>query len=81
MVLPLTGLLIKHIIDYPFDYQHLFGKSLKTKTKCTFCSRQRVLTLRCLYRDKAFPKHHRDFECEQIPISEQICLSYKPLVY
>lgn len=41
MVLPLTGLLTKHVINYYLDYQHLFGKSLKNKTKC---SRQRVLT-------------------------------------
>lgn len=70
MVLPLTGLLTKHVIKYHIDYQHLFGQSLKNKTKCTFCSRQRVLTLRYLYGDKASPEHHRDFECEQIPIPE-----------
>lgn len=63
MVLPLTGLLTKHIINYRIDYWHLFGKSLKSKTKCTFCSRQRVLTLR--YLDGASQRF-----CEQIRISE-----------
>lgn len=68
MVLSLTGLLTK-IYDYHIDYWHVFGKSLKNKHKIIYCSRQRVLTLKYLYEEKASPEQ-QDFECEQIPVSE-----------
>jgi len=70
MVLPLTGLLTKHRINCHIDYWHPFGKSLKNETIRTFCSRQRVMTLRYLDEDKASPEHHRDYECKQIPTSD-----------
>lgn len=44
----------KYIINYPVDYWHLFGKSLKNNPKFIYCSRQRVLTEIFIWRAGIF---------------------------